>query len=60
MYCKSKTLLHDIEIDDFAVMQIEFEDGMEKTIEWYKNNKNWWMPIRKKMMGYYKKQYVKR
>ncbi len=25
--------------------QIEFEKGMQETVEWYKNNKTWWEPL---------------
>ena len=24
-----------------------FEDGMEKTVEWYRKNENWWSPLKK-------------
>ena len=26
---------------------VDFEDGLGKTIEWYKQNKNWWKPLKK-------------
>ena len=25
--------------------EIEFEEGLDKTIDWYKQNKNWWKPL---------------
>jgi len=27
--------------------KIKFEDGLEQTIEWYKNNELWWRPLKK-------------
>ena len=27
--------------------KVRFEDGLEKTIEWYKNNESWWLPLKK-------------
>ena len=27
--------------------KINFEDGIEETIEWYKNNESWWRPLKK-------------
>lgn len=38
--------------------KIKFEDGLVKTIEWYKNNKDWWKKIKSgEYNEYYKKQY---
>lgn len=35
-----------------------FEDGLRETVEWYKNNKNWWRRLQtKEYMQYYEKQY---
>ena len=28
-----------------------FEDGLKETIEWYKNNQNWWRPLLKRKAG---------
>jgi dTDP-glucose 4,6-dehydratase len=28
--------------------QIQFEDGLLETIEWYRNNRTWWEPIKKR------------
>ena len=27
---------------------IDFEEGMKETINWYKNNEEWWMPLKEK------------
>jgi len=27
--------------------KIQFEEGLEHTIEWYKNNESWWRPLKK-------------
>ena len=27
--------------------KVNFEDGIEKTIEWYKRNESWWRPLKK-------------
>lgn len=38
-----------------------FVDGIEKTIEWYKQNKKWWMKIKSgKYRSYYKEMYGER
>ncbi len=38
--------------------EIKFEDGLEKTIEWYKNNHDWWEKIKSgEYQKYYKEQY---
>ena len=26
--------------------KVKFEDGLKATIEWYRNNPNWWMPLK--------------
>jgi len=37
-----------------------FEQAMKKTIEWYKNNPDWWKKIKSgEYLEYYKKQYSK-
>ncbi|MBI4447591.1 dTDP-glucose 4,6-dehydratase, partial [Candidatus Woesearchaeota archaeon] len=28
--------------------EVSFEEGMGKTIEWYKENKGWWEPLKNK------------
>jgi len=38
-----------------------FEEGMKKTVEWYKNNREWWRQIKSgEYLEYYKKQYKER
>ncbi|MFA5871288.1 MAG: dTDP-glucose 4,6-dehydratase [Parcubacteria group bacterium] len=35
-----------------------FESGMQKTVEWYKNNQEWWRKIKNgEYLKYYEKQY---
>jgi len=35
-----------------------FDEGMKKTVEWYKNNQDWWREIKSgAYLDYYKKQY---
>ncbi len=39
---------------------VNFDQGLEKTIAWYKNNKAWWQHIKSgEYLEYYKKQYGK-
>ena len=38
--------------------KVTFEEGLRKTIEWYKNNETWWRNIKSgEYQEYYKKQY---
>lgn len=38
--------------------KISFEDGLQKTIDWYKNNESWWKNIKSgDYQKYYEKQY---
>lgn len=38
--------------------EIKFEDGIKSTIEWYKNNQDWWRRVKSgEYAEYYKKQY---
>jgi len=38
----------------------DFDEGMKKTVEWYKNNQDWWKKIKSgEYLKYYKKQYGK-
>jgi dTDP-glucose 4,6-dehydratase len=30
--------------------EIDFDLGMQQTIEWYVTNKNWWLPLKKKLI----------
>jgi dTDP-glucose 4,6-dehydratase len=40
------------------VPKVSFEDGLQKTIDWYKNNESWWKNIKSgEYQEYYKKQY---
>jgi dTDP-glucose 4,6-dehydratase len=40
--------------------QTSFEDGLIKTIEWFKQNEAWWKNIKSgEYQEYYKKQYNK-
>ncbi|MFH1966627.1 MAG: dTDP-glucose 4,6-dehydratase [Patescibacteria group bacterium] len=39
----------------------QFEEAMEKTIQWYRDNPNWWQSLKSgEYLEYYKKQYQKR
>jgi len=41
--------------------KVDFETGLKKTIEWYKNNQVWWKNIKSgAYLEYYKKNYSKR
>jgi len=41
--------------------EVNFEEGLQKTIEWYKNNENWWQKIKSgEYLDYYKVQYCER
>lgn len=38
--------------------QVSFEEGVDKTIAWYKEHEEWWKPLKSgEYMEYYKKQY---
>jgi dTDP-glucose 4,6-dehydratase len=38
--------------------QVRFADGLERTVEWYRENEWWWGPIRSgEYRAYYEKQY---
>jgi dTDP-glucose 4,6-dehydratase len=38
--------------------QVEFEDGIRRTVEWFKNNESWWKEIKSgEYQKYYEKQY---
>ncbi len=40
------------------VPELEFEDGLRKTVDWYRGNRAWWARIRDaEFEKYYKKQY---
>jgi dTDP-glucose 4,6-dehydratase len=41
--------------------EIKFEEGIKKTIEWYKENSAWWQELKDEEFNkYYKKQYIER
>ncbi len=43
--------------------QVDFEDGLRATIEWYRRNEWWWRPIKEKdpaFRSYYEAQYGRR
>lgn len=41
--------------------EVTFEEGIVKTIEWFKNNENWWKMIKSgEYLTYYKEQYEDR
>jgi len=43
------------------VPQVDFTAGLQKTIDWYKNNQNWWKNIKSgEYQDYYRKQYDSR
>jgi dTDP-glucose 4,6-dehydratase len=38
--------------------QVRFAEGLERTVQWYRNNEDWWGPIRSgEYREYYEKQY---
>ena len=38
--------------------ETKLDDGLRRTVFWYKSNEDWWRPIREgKFEEYYKKQY---
>jgi dTDP-glucose 4,6-dehydratase len=40
--------------------QVRFAEGLERTVRWYRDNEEWWGPIRSgEYREYYKKQYGK-
>lgn len=40
--------------------KIDFEQGINKTIDWYRKNESWWKKIKSgEYLDYYKKQYAK-
>ena len=41
--------------------QVGFEQGLEQTVEWYRDNESWWEPIRSgEYREYYERQYGRR
>lgn len=38
--------------------RFEFEEAMAKTVQWYKDNRQWWQPLKSgEYLEYYRKQY---
>ena len=38
--------------------EVRFAEGLERTVEWYRSNEDWWAPIRSgEYRDYYEKQY---
>lgn len=38
---------------------VSFEEGLERTINWYRNNESWWKPLKAKNQQYFQDQYGK-
>lgn len=36
---------------------VDLETGLKQTIDWYKNNQDWWRPLKEKNLAYFQKQY---
>jgi len=42
------------------VSQVDFKEGLEKLVQWYKNNEDWWQNVKSgEYINYYKQQYGK-
>ncbi len=38
--------------------QVDFDEGIERTVAWYRDNEDWWGPIRSgEYRAYYERQY---
>jgi dTDP-glucose 4,6-dehydratase len=38
--------------------QVRFDEGLERTVTWYRDNRDWWAPIRSgDYRAYYERQY---
>ncbi len=38
--------------------RVHFDEGLERTVAWYRDNEEWWAPIRSgEYREYYEKQY---
>jgi dTDP-glucose 4,6-dehydratase len=41
--------------------KVGLEEALERTVDWYRANPGWWMPLRERMhQGYYQRQYGER
>ncbi len=38
--------------------QVDFEEGLRQTIEWYKEKEAWWKPLKEKNKDYFDRQYT--
>ncbi len=38
---------------------VTLEEGLQKTIEWYKNNESWWKPLKQKAQEFFDQNYQK-
>ena len=36
---------------------VSFEEGLSQTINWYKNNQDWWQPLKQQAQDFYKQNY---
>ena len=39
---------------------VRFEDGLDRTVDWYRDNPGWWRPLRERASGYFRVQYAQR
>lgn len=38
---------------------VTFEEGLQKTIEWYEHHQDWWRPLKENAQGFFKENYKK-
>jgi dTDP-glucose 4,6-dehydratase len=38
---------------------VTLEEGLQRTIEWYKNNESWWKPLKQQAQGFFAQNYQK-
>jgi len=38
---------------------VVLEEGLERTIQWYKDNEDWWRPLKEQSQEFFKKNYTK-
>jgi len=38
---------------------VKLEEGLKKTVEWYQQNKGWWMDVKEKNKKWFEEQYKK-
>lgn len=39
---------------------VSLEEGLQRTVAWYKNNEAWWRPLKEKNQNYFDQQYLER